>query len=104
MSTSETDPRNDDQPTPTIDPYGDGGERDTNSGQQRDALSGLAGWAVVGALVVAGIIAPAILYVAGQTGDLQALGLGFKNTYLAVPMIPAALLGAIGIWSALKDR
>lgn len=102
MSTSETDPRNDGEPTPTVDPHSD--SSDATGGQNRDALSGLAGWAVVGVLVVAGIVAPAILYVAGQTGDLQALGLGFKNTYLAVPMVPALLLGAIGIWSALKDR
>jgi hypothetical protein len=79
----------------------DTGEDTTESG---GALSGRAGWVVVAVLFLAGIVAPALLYVAGQTGDLQALGLGFKNTYLAVPMVPAILLGAIGIWTALRHR
>ena len=84
MSTSETDPQ--------------------NGAENTAALSGLAGWLVVAVLILSGIVAPLLLYWAGQTGDLQALGLGFKNTYLAIPMLPAILLGAIGIWTALKHR
>ena len=90
MSTSETDPQN----------GGDVSENSADTG----GLSGLTGWLVVAVLFVAGIVAPTLLYWAGQTGDLQALGLGFKNTYLAVPMVPAILLGAIGLWTALKHR
>lgn len=91
MSTSETDPRN-------------GGGGDDGGATSGGALSGGFGWLVVAVLFLAGIVAPALLYWAGQTGDLQALGLGFRSTYLAIPMIPAILLAIIGIWSALKDR
>ncbi len=84
MSTSETDP--------------------TSGTEDESDLSGLAGWLVVAVLFLAAIVAPLLLYWAGQTGDLQAIGLGFKDTYLAIPMLPAILLGAIGIWTALKYR
>lgn len=116
MSTSETDPENDATAGGSgkdVSPSDDGSPSavdtrgsDDTSARNVDAggLSGLAGWLVVAVLFISGIVAPALLYWAGQTGDLQTLGLGFKNTYLAVPMIPAILLGAIGIWSALKYR
>lgn len=91
MSTSETDPAN-----------GDEGE-DTDR-RNAGPLEGVSGWLVVTVLFFAGVVAPVLLYWAGQTGDLQALGLGFKDTYLAVPMVPAILLGAIGIWTALRHR
>ena len=84
MSTPETDPQSDTETTA--------------------ALSGRTGWLVVAVLFVSAIVAPLLLYWAGQTGDLQALGLGFKDTYLAIPMLPAILLGAIGIWTALRYR
>lgn len=84
MSTSETDP--------------------TSGTEDESGLSGHAGWLVVAVLFLSAIVAPLLLYWAGQTGDLQALGLGFKDTYLAIPMLPAILLGAIGIWTALKYR
>lgn len=91
MSTSDTDPRN--------------GDDDTDTGSEKaGAVRGVSGWLVVAVLLLAGIVAPALLYWAGQTGDLQSFGLGFKNTYLAVPMVPAILLGSVGIWIALKHR
>lgn len=94
---SESNPRN----------SGEAGETASDDGTaSNDAggLAGLSGWLVVAILFLAGIVAPMLLYYAGQTGELQTLGLGFRDTYLAVPMIPAVLLGALGIWSALKDR
>ena len=55
-------------------------------------------WFVVAALVVSGILAPAYLYFVGP----GSFGLGFRDTYLAVPMVPALLMGAVGVWTAVR--
>lgn len=55
-------------------------------------------WVVVAALVVSGILAPAYLYFVGP----GSFGLGFRDTYLAIPMIPAILMGAVGVWTAIR--
>ncbi|WP_232686315.1 hypothetical protein [Halobacterium zhouii] len=55
-------------------------------------------WLVVAALVVSGILAPAYLYFVGP----GSFGLGFRDTYLAIPMIPALLMGAVGVWTAVR--
>ncbi|WP_336036285.1 hypothetical protein [Halobacterium yunchengense] len=65
-----------------------------------DGMSERAQWAVVAALVVSGVLAPLYLYVVGP----GSFGLGFRDTYLAVPMVPALLLGAIGLWTAVRGR
>jgi hypothetical protein len=35
---------------------------------------------------------------------ISSLGLSWRDTYLAVPMVPAILLGAVGVWTALRAR
>ncbi|NIB99964.1 hypothetical protein [Halobacterium sp. R2-5] len=68
-----------------------------------DAEAGMserAQWLVVAALVVSGLLAPLYLYVVGP----GTFGLSYRDTYLAVPMIPAILLGAIGVWTAVRGR
>jgi hypothetical protein len=55
-------------------------------------------WFVVATLVVSGILAPAYLYFVGP----GSFGLGFRDTYLVIPMIPALLMGAVGVWTALR--
>ncbi|MFB6268527.1 MAG: hypothetical protein ABEH83_01185 [Halobacterium sp.] len=63
-------------------------------------MSDRAQWLVVAALFVSGIVAPLYLYVVGP----GSFGLGFRDTYLAIPMIPAVLLGAVGVWTAVRGR
>jgi hypothetical protein len=63
-------------------------------------MSERAQWLVVAALFVCGILAPLDLYVVGP----GSFGLDFRDTYLAVPMVPAILLGAIGVWTAVRGR
>ena len=63
-----------------------------------DDMSDRTQWLVVAVLLVSGILAPAFLYFVDPT----AFGLNYRDTYLAVPMIPAILLGAIGVWTAVR--
>jgi hypothetical protein len=64
----------------------------------RTAMSKRSQWLVVAVLAVCGLGAPAYLYWVGPGN----FGLGFRDTYLAIPMIPAILLGAVGVWTAVR--
>ncbi|MFC3477281.1 hypothetical protein [Halobacterium litoreum] len=63
-----------------------------------DDMSDRTQWLVVAVLLVSGILAPAFLYFVDPT----TFGLSYRDTFLAVPMIPAILLGAIGVWTAVR--
>jgi hypothetical protein len=63
-----------------------------------DDLSPRAQWLLVAVLFVCGIVAPAYIYWVGP----GSFGLGFRDTYLAIPMIPAILLGLVGVWTAVR--
>lgn len=65
-----------------------------------DDLSPRQGWLLVGALALAGLVIPAIIY--AEATDLGVLGLPYWHTLVALPMIPAVLLGLIGVWSAIR--
>lgn len=58
---------------------------------------GRAGWALVAAVVASTLVIPGFIYLypAAPAG----LGFGFFATYLALPMIPAVLLGLVAVWS-----
>ncbi|WP_336002032.1 hypothetical protein [Halorientalis halophila] len=63
------------------------------------------GWLLVGAIVIAFLVVPGALYLLpAARGGLAALGLGWRHTYLALPLIPALLLAAIAVWSAVRSR
>ena len=66
---------------------------------------GWRGWVLVGVLVFSFLLVPwaLILLPTAQSG-VSALGLSWRDTYLAVPMLPALLLGAVGVWTALHAR
>ena len=70
-----------------------------------DDAFGWRGWVLVGVLIVAFVIVPwaLILLPTAQSG-IGALGLSWRDTYLALPMIPALALGALGVWTALAAR
>lgn len=61
-------------------------------------LSQRAQWLLVAVLFVCGIAAPAYIYWVGA----GSFGLGFRDTYLAIPMIPAILMGLVGVWTAVR--
>ena len=63
------------------------------------------GWLLVAAVVFAFLIVPGALYLLPTVQDAVAsLGLGLRHTYLVLPLLPAFLLGAIAVWSAVRSR
>ena len=77
-----------------------GSEAPADTGSEAGGMSDRAQWLVVAVLFVSGIVAPLYLYVVGP----GSFGLGFRDTYLAIPMIPAILLGTVGVWTAVRGR
>jgi len=63
------------------------------------------GWLLVAAIVVAFLLVPGALYLLPSfRGVVASIGLGLRHTYLVFPLIPAFLLGAIAVWSAVRAR
>ena len=63
------------------------------------------GWALVAAVVVSFLVIPgAIVALPAARGLVAALGLGLRDTYLVLPLVPAFLLGALAVWSAVRSR
>lgn len=63
------------------------------------------GWLLVAAVVLAFLVVPGALYLLPTVQDAVAgLGLGLRHTYLVLPLLPAFLLGAIAVWSAVRSR
>lgn len=59
-------------------------------------------WLLVAALVLAAIVVPALIYLR-VAGGVTSVGLPYIDTLVALPMIPAVLFAAIGVWSAVRD-
>lgn len=77
----------------------------TDGGDEREESLGWRGWVVVAALVGALIVAPwALILVPGIQDGAGALGLGYRDTYLVLPLLPALGLGALGVWAAVASR
>ncbi len=86
--TDAADPDDDDSPT-------DAGSA-AHEEPEPDGF-GRAGWALTAALITCTLIIPGIIYLYPYV--LGRFELSFFGTYLALPMIPAVLLGAIAVWS-----
>lgn len=66
---------------------------------------GTEGWVLVGMIVLGFLVIPvAILALPAAQGFVRSLGLTLRAAYLALPLVPAFLLGAIAVWSALRSR
>jgi len=66
---------------------------------------GRKGWALTAVLFTCVLVIPGIIYVYPYAAG--ALGFSFFATYLALPLIPAVLLGAVAVWSmtaATRDQ
>lgn len=63
------------------------------------------GWTLVGGLVIAFFLVPgAILFLPAGRDVIAALGLTLRDAYLTLPLVPAFLLGALAVWSAVRSR
>jgi hypothetical protein len=70
-----------------------------------DATVDWRGWALVAAVVVSFLVLPAVvLFLPAARGQIESLGLTFRDAYLFLPLIPALLLGTIAVWSAMRAR
>ena len=58
------------------------------------------GWTLVAAIVVSFLVIPGVIYLYPHVGS--ALGLTFWDTYLALPMIPAIVLGVLAVWATTR--
>lgn len=56
---------------------------------------GLRGWVLVGVLVLSFLVVPAVIVF------VPPAALPFEVAFLILPLLPALLLGAIAVWSAL---
>jgi hypothetical protein len=66
---------------------------------------GWRGWVLVGAVVVSFLVIPwTIVLLPRVQGFLASLGLGLREAYLVLPMVPAVGLAVIAVWAALADR
>ena len=79
-------------------------EGDVSAGNA-DWTRGVQVWIVLGALLLAFLIAPwALILFPTVQNSVRMFGLSFRDAYLIVPLIPAIGLGALGVWTALKSR
>jgi cytochrome b subunit of formate dehydrogenase len=86
---------------------GEGGRSgDNTAGSEPEADGfGRKGWALTAVLFTCVLVIPGIIYVYPYAAG--ALGFSFFATYLALPLIPAVLLGAVAVWSmtaATRDQ
>jgi hypothetical protein len=66
---------------------------------------GWEGWVVVAVLILSFLVVPpAIIYLPEAQGVVRSLGLTMRDAYLALPMVPAILLGAVAVWAAVRHR
>ncbi|MCY4731853.1 hypothetical protein KY092_14935 [Natronomonas gomsonensis] len=81
---------------------GDGNERDpmTVHPDDVDREFDKRGWTLVAAIFVAFIVIPGIIFAYPYLGPQ--LGLSFWDTYLALPMVPAIVLGILAVWATTR--
>jgi hypothetical protein len=66
---------------------------------------GLRGWLLVAVLLVALVVVPVfILFIPSSRPLIAALGLTLRDAYLVLPLLPALVLGALAVWTALGGR
>ena len=64
--------------------------------EQRGTDGNPQGWLLIGAIVLAFVVAPALIW-------LQPLALPFKFAYLVLPLIPAFLLATLAVLFTARD-
>jgi hypothetical protein len=77
------------------------------SGTGADATESLGwrGWVLVAAVVVAFLVVPwTIVLLPRAQGFLASLGLGLRDAYLVLPMVPAVVLAVLAVWAAVASR
>jgi hypothetical protein len=61
------------------------------------------GWVLIGWLFLAIVVVPAYLYVYPRASEsLAVFGLGYRGTFLVLPLVPAILLGLLAVWATTR--
>lgn len=60
------------------------------------------GWALVATIAVSFLLVPGLILLAPEYAS--SLGLSLRDAYLVLPLLPAFLLGAVAVWSAVRSR
>jgi hypothetical protein len=85
----------------TADPDDRHGERPKPRGADREF--GARGWVLVGMLFLAfGVIPMTIFFLPRAQGLLTTIGLGYRDAFLVLPLLPALLLGAMAVWATTR--
>jgi phosphotransferase system glucose/maltose/N-acetylglucosamine-specific IIC component len=70
-----------------------------------DRSHGTVEWVLVAAVVVAFLVLPiVVVFLPAAQSGIRALGLTLRDAYLVLPLVPALVLGAIAVWSAVRAR
>jgi hypothetical protein len=68
-----------------------------------DREFGRRGWLLVGFLVVSFFVVPGtLLALPYLTGSVANFGLGFRDAYLVLPLVPALVLGSLAVWATTR--
>lgn len=63
------------------------------------------GWLLVATVAFAFLLVPGALLVLPTAQEfVGSLGLSLRDAYLTLPLLPAFLLGAVAVWSAIRSR
>ena len=74
-----------------------------NTPRGEDREFGWRGWALVGMLFVALVAVPVLLYFVPRVQGLTAsIGLGYRDAFLVLPLIPALVLAALAVWATTR--
>lgn len=60
------------------------------------------GWLLVATIAFSFLVVPGAILVLPEYA--ASLGLSLRDAYLTLPLLPAFLLGAVAVWSALRSR
>lgn len=60
------------------------------------------GWLLVATIAFSFLVVPGAILVMPEYAT--SLGLSLRDAYLTLPLLPAFLLGAVAVWSAVKSR
>jgi len=75
----------------------------SDAGDDASREFGWRGWVLVAWLLVALVVVPALLFYLPQAGAFtKSLGLGFRDAFLVLPLVPALVLGALAVWATTR--
>ena len=75
----------------------------SDAGSDTGREFGWRGWVLVAWILVALVVVPAILFYIPRAGAFtKSLGLGFRDAFLVLPLVPALVLGALAVWATTR--